>query len=46
MATQKLVADGASELLGVAIAPHEDGLCFVDDAGSGPAANLVFKSLH
>jgi sugar lactone lactonase YvrE len=45
VATKKLVANGAGDLFGVAVAPHGAGLYFVDDAGSGPAANSL-RLLH
>jgi hypothetical protein len=43
--TKTLVANGAGDLFGVAIVPHGDGLYFVDDAGSGTAANSL-QVLH
>ncbi len=36
-----LVFEGAGDLFGLAVAPGGDGLYFVDDAGSGPAANSL-----
>ena len=36
-----LVSNGAGDLFGVAVAPGGTGLYFVDDAGSGPAANSL-----
>jgi hypothetical protein len=41
VATKTLVPDGAGDLFGLAIAPHGHGLYFVNDAGSGPAANSL-----
>lgn len=41
VATKELVPDGAGDLFGLAIAPHRSGLYFVNDAGSGPAANSL-----
>jgi hypothetical protein len=40
-----LVPNGAGDLFGLAIAPGGKGLYFVDDAGSGPAANSL-RLLH
>lgn len=39
------VADGAGDLFGLAVAPNGHGLYFVNDAGSGPAANSL-QLLH
>jgi hypothetical protein len=36
-----LVANGGGDLFGLAVAPGENGIYFVDDAGSGPAANSL-----
>jgi hypothetical protein len=41
VATRELVANGAGDLFGIAVAPHGDGLYFVNDAGAGPAANSL-----
>jgi hypothetical protein len=41
VATKELVANGGGDLFGIAVAPHGDGLYFVDDAGDGPAANSL-----
>ncbi|MGA2009530.1 MAG: hypothetical protein ABSH51_03195 [Solirubrobacteraceae bacterium] len=41
VAVKTLVADGAGDLFGLAVAPGGDGLYFVNDAGSGPAANSL-----
>jgi sugar lactone lactonase YvrE len=43
--TKTLVANGAGDLFGLAIAPHGDGIYFVNDIGSGPAANSL-QLLH
>ncbi len=40
-AVKTLVPDGAGDLFGLAVAPHGSGLYFVDDAGTGPAANSL-----
>jgi DNA-binding beta-propeller fold protein YncE len=40
-ATKTLVADGAGDLFGLAITPSHTGVYFVDDNGSGPAANSL-----
>jgi hypothetical protein len=45
VATKTLVANGAGDLFGLAIAPHRDGIYFVNDAGDGPAANSL-QLLH
>jgi hypothetical protein len=39
--TKQLVANGAGDLFGAAIAPHGKGLYFVNDNGSGPTANSL-----
>jgi hypothetical protein len=39
--SRTLVENGAGDLFGLAIAPHGRGLYFVNDAGSGPAANSL-----
>jgi hypothetical protein len=44
-ATKTLVASGAGDLFGLALAPFGAGIYFVDDAGSGPAANSL-QLLH
>jgi hypothetical protein len=44
-ATKALVANGAGDLFGLAIAPSANGIYFVNDAGSGPAANSL-QLLH
>lgn len=45
VAHKTLVANGAGDLFGLAVAPGGSGLYFVDDAGSGPAANSL-ELLH
>jgi DNA-binding beta-propeller fold protein YncE len=40
-ATKELVANGAGDLFGVAIAPRGAGMYFVNDSGSGPASNSL-----
>ena len=40
-ATRTLVANGAGDLFGLAVAPGGHGLYFVDDAGSGAGANSL-----
>jgi DNA-binding beta-propeller fold protein YncE len=45
VASKTLVADGAGDLFGLAVAPRADGIYFVNDAGSGPAANSL-QLLH
>jgi hypothetical protein len=44
-AVKTLVANGAGDLFGLAVAPGGKGLYFVNDAGSGPAANSL-QFLH
>lgn len=44
-AVKTLVPNGAGDLFGLAVAPGGKGLYFVDDAGSGPAANSL-RLLH
>jgi hypothetical protein len=44
-AAKTLVANGAGDLFGLAVAPAGAGLYFVDDAGSGPATNSL-QVLH
>jgi sugar lactone lactonase YvrE len=44
-AVKALVHNGAGDLFGLAVAPGGRGLYFVDDAGSGPAANSL-RFLH
>jgi sugar lactone lactonase YvrE len=41
VATITLVPSGAGDLFGLALAPRERGVYFVDDAGSGPGANSL-----
>lgn len=41
VATKTLVADGAGDLFGLAVAPRGKGIFFVNDAGSGSAANSL-----
>jgi len=45
VAVRTLVRNGAGDLFGLAIAPGEDGLYFVNDASTGPAANSL-ELLH
>jgi hypothetical protein len=45
VATKTVVANGGGDLFGIAVAPHGDGLYFVNDAGSGPATNSL-QLLH
>ncbi len=45
IANKTLVANGGGDLFGLAVAPGARGLYFVDDAGSGPAANAL-QLLH
>jgi hypothetical protein len=44
-ATKTLVTNGGGDLFGLAIVPSGSGIYFVDDAGSGPAANSL-QILH
>jgi hypothetical protein len=44
-AVKTLVKNGAGDLFGLAVAPRGSGLYFVNDAGSGPAANSL-QLLH
>jgi hypothetical protein len=44
-ATKTLVANGAGDLFGLALAPFATGIYFVNDAGNGPAANSL-QILH
>jgi hypothetical protein len=44
-ATKTLVANGGGDLFGLAVAPSGGGMYFVDDAGSGAAANSL-ELLH
>lgn len=39
--TRTLITNGAGDLFGIALAPSARGIYFVDDAGSGPAANSL-----
>lgn len=41
VASKTLVAEGAGDLFGLAIVPGGHGLYFVNDSGSGPAANSL-----
>jgi sugar lactone lactonase YvrE len=41
LAVKTLVANGAGDLFGLAPAPGDKGLYFVNDAGSGPATNSL-----
>lgn len=45
LATKTLVTNGAGDLFGVTLAPAGRGVYFVNDAGSGPAANSL-QLLH
>jgi hypothetical protein len=45
LATKVLVPNGGGDLFGIALAPHHGGMYFVDDNGSGPAANSL-QLLH
>jgi NHL repeat len=45
VAVRTLVRNGAGDLFGLAVAPPGAGLYFVNDAGSGPAANSL-QLLH
>ena len=40
-AIKTLVSNGAGDLFGIAVAPHHGGVYFVNDIGSGPAANSL-----
>ena len=40
-AVKELVPDGGGDLFGLAVAPFGSGLYFVNDSGSGPAANSL-----
>ena len=44
-ATKTLVANGGGDLFGLATTPSGNGIYFVNDAGSGPAANSL-QILH
>lgn len=44
-ATKQLIANGGGDLFGLAITPDRDGVYFVDDSGSGAAANSL-RLLH
>jgi hypothetical protein len=46
VANRTLVANGGGDLFGLAVAPHGNGLYFVDDAGSGPGANSLALLSH
>jgi hypothetical protein len=41
VSSRTLVAHGAGDLFGLAVAPNARGVYFVDDAGSGPDANSL-----
>jgi sugar lactone lactonase YvrE len=41
VAVKTLVPAGAGDLFGLALARHGDGIYFVNDSGSGPAANSL-----
>jgi hypothetical protein len=41
VAAKTIVDPGAGDLFGLAIAPHDSGIYFVNDSGSGPAANSL-----
>jgi hypothetical protein len=41
VAARTLVADGGGDLFGIALKPNHRGLYFVDDAGTGAAANSL-----
>ncbi len=41
VAAKTLVPNGAGDLFGIAIAPHDGGVYFVNDSGSGPGANSL-----
>ena len=41
LGVKQLVPDGGGDLFGLAVAPFGSGLYFVNDAGSGPAANSL-----
>jgi hypothetical protein len=45
VAKKTLVRNGAGDLFGLAIAPRNNGIYFVNDIGSGPAANSL-QFLH
>jgi hypothetical protein len=45
IATQTLVPMGAGDLFGLALTPNDNGLLFVNDSGSGTAANSL-QLLH
>jgi hypothetical protein len=45
VAVRELIGNGAGDLFGVAVAPHQEGLYFVNDSGSGPGANSLGR-LH
>jgi DNA-binding beta-propeller fold protein YncE len=36
-----VIPDGGGDLFGIAVAPEDQGLYFVDDAGDGPSANSL-----
>jgi hypothetical protein len=41
VAVDTLVPNGAGDLFGLALAPHANGVYFVNDSGSGPASNSL-----
>ena len=41
VAVKQLIPNGGGDLFGLAIAPSQKGVYFVDDAGSGPGANSL-----
>lgn len=41
VAAKQLIPNGAGDLFGLAITPSRRGVYFVDDSGSGPAANSL-----
>jgi hypothetical protein len=45
VATKTLQTEGAGDLFGIALAPDAHGMYFVNDSGSGPAANSL-QLLH
>jgi hypothetical protein len=45
VAVKNLIHDGGGDLFGLALTPSRRGIYFVDDAGSGPAANSL-RLLH
>jgi hypothetical protein len=45
VAVKNLIPNGGGDLFGLALAPSHRGIYFVDDAGSGSAANSL-RLLH